>query len=146
MAVLDLNAIAAALGDLLRSNLDTDRLNVYDYPEGPRETPYIVIRPANPFMQYQRTFGSAGIAEVRFEVLINAGVPGGEGDSYRLMYELCGQGTGTTVSVFDAMAADPTLGGVAQTSTALDVSGPVLTEDTGELAAVFVIAIQHKRG
>lgn len=146
MAVLDLNLMAEGIASTLRAALDTARINVYAHPEGIREAPYILVRPADPFVRYQRTFGAAGIAEVRFELLLNAGVPSGAGDSYRLMYEMCGQGAGTTLSVFDALGADPTLGGMVQTSSALDVGRPVLAEDTGELIALFPITLQHKRG
>lgn len=145
MAVLDLNAMAEGIATTLKAEIDTDRINIYAHPEGIKETPYVVILPGDPFVQYQRTFTSDGMAEVRWEAVINAGIPAGDGDAYRLMYELLGQGSGETMSLFDALASDPTFAGTARASKALDVGRPVLNDD-GALLASFPITAYQMRG
>lgn len=146
MAALDLAVIAEAIQATIKAGIDTDRVNVYAFPEGVAERPYIVVRPGSPFVAYQRTFGTDGLAEIQFELEINTGVPAGSGDTYRLMYEMLGQGAGATVSIFDALAADPTLGGAVGNSAALDVARPELDEGTGDLVASFPITVYQQRG
>lgn len=146
MAALNLAALADGIAAQIKAHLNPSDVAVYAIPEaeGILSPPYIVLLPGDPFVAYQVTFGTNALAEVRFDVEIVAGVPAGTGDTWRLMYQLCGQGSGEQASVFDALAADPTFGGKAQTSTALDVSRPDVID--GQLRATFGLRVIQKRG
>ena len=121
--MIDPFAFAAAIKATIDDAIDGNRLNVYAMPVADPELPAVIVTPGSPFVAYRRTFGSRGIAEVRFDLEVRVALGTDAVSATTTMYSLAG--TGTNMSVFDAISTDATLGGVVATSTAEDFSRPV---------------------
>lgn len=137
-AVIDPEAFANALKTTIEATIDGDRLNVYALPEADPELPAVIIYADNPFITYRRTFGARGLAEVRFRAEIRVAVGTDALGATSLIYAIAG--TGTDMSLFDAIGADHTLGAVvgdcvAETITGITEAGdparPYLTASLG---------------
>lgn len=135
---LDLTATAAALQTRLKAGVDTTKVTVRAFPEEGAETDAVIdVRCAG--VAYRRTFGSNGLAEVSWVLDVQVNCPAGVGDSWRLLYDVLG--TGNTNSIFDAIAADPTLSGAVRTTVAQDVT---IAEDVP--AGTFTLTTHEVRG
>ncbi len=140
---LDLQVIAQAIAD----QLGPTGLNCYALPTPARVLPCIDIMPGSPFVGYQRSFGANGLAEVAFDLTVVLPVTAGWDDAYTRMFRLLG--TGDESSIFDLLAADPTLGGVVGDATALTVMRPqseITTTGESLLTAVFPLTVREYRG
>jgi hypothetical protein len=131
---LTLSTIRAAIGDQLRANLDRE-INVDVDGEGkPAPVVRLELDTSDP-IDYWLSFGSAGITEVRFALVVDpAGV---DQSSVRRLDEFLSVGTGNDSSIIDALLADKTLGGVVET---LHVAG-VSEYDPEAVTAVLPLRV-----
>jgi hypothetical protein len=120
---IDPQAFAEAFKTTVEATIDGDRLNVYAIPEADPQLPAVVLFPGSPFITYRRTFGSRGVAEVRFDAEVRVALGEDAASASMLMYAIAG--TGTDMSLFDAVGADVTLGGVVASCVAETFSSPV---------------------
>lgn len=135
---LDLAATAEAIVTALKAGVDTTRVTVRAFPEEGMETDAVIgVRCTG--VAYRRSFSASGIAELTWALDVDVACPAGVGDSWRLLYDL--MGTGNANSIFDAIAADPTLGGVVQAAVAQDV-----TIAEGAPSGTFTLSTQERRG
>lgn len=140
--MIDPHAIATAIA----AQLAPTGLNVYALPTPARSLPCIDILPGSPFIAYRRTFGTNGVAEISYDLEISLPVVAGWDEAYQSMFALLG--TGNETSIFDLLAADPTLGGTVSTSTALEVDRPQAATDpagNGVLVATFPMTVLEHR-
>lgn len=144
--MIDPNVVVEAVAAALEARFDTSAANIYSHPENDPELPAVMVFPADPFIDYQETFGPAGLARIRLLVEVRVAVGGaGEADAYRTMYSLLG--TGTDLSVFDALAADRRLDDLLDDATALQVSGVrrVQTDRGFHLSSTFPLVCHQRR-
>jgi hypothetical protein len=106
--MIDPMAYAEAFKATVEATIDGDRLNVYAIPEADPQLPAVILFPGTPFITFRRTFGSGGLAEVRFEAEARVALGEDAAGASMLMYEICG--SGSDMSLFDAVTN--TLGGV----------------------------------
>lgn len=136
------NAIKATVD---AAPIDGDRLNIYAMPEAEPQLPAVIIYADNPFITYRRTFGARGLAEIKFRAEIRVAVGADALSATSLIYAIAG--TGTNMSLFDAIGTSPTLGGVVGDCVAEQLSG--ITEAGGPaapyLTASLGITINEKR-
>jgi hypothetical protein len=122
--MLDPEAYAEAFKTTIDAALDNDDLNTYALPEADPELPAIILTPGSPFITYRRTFGAQGLAEIRFTAEIRVAVGTDLLGAYSMLYSIAG--TGTALSLFDAVGSDNTLGGVVGDCVADGLSQPVI--------------------
>lgn len=135
---LDLVATAKAIQTAIKAGVDTAKISVRAFPEEGAETDAVItVRCVG--VEYRRTFGADGIAEVSWALDVAVACPAGVGDSYRLLMDLIG--TGNNNSIFDAIATDPSLGGRVRTATAQEVSVSAAATE-----AVFTLTTYERRG
>lgn len=109
MAV-DLAAIRAAMATQISTNLDRE-VNVYGGYVPPTPTPpAVIVKPADDYINPQLTFNRPTV-EIHVEIWLLTD-PGMGTDGQRLADQFMSIGAGQTNSMFDALAGDPTLGGV----------------------------------
>lgn len=136
MAGLTLQTIREALADQLRDALSAGgrKTNVYPYRTN-GTTPSITIDPAADYLDYFVTFGAAGLSTVRLTLEI---IPAStEAKSAGIaLDDYLSAGTDNPASIMDALYADTSLGGVAET---LQVTG--LTVDPLEVTASMELEI-----
>lgn len=119
------NTREALKATIVKAGLARDiAIHAYDpylEAEAHHQFPAIVISIADNGIEYRRTMGAHGIASLTLllEIRTQDG-PDGE----RVMDDLLNAGTGTSSSLFDAIASDPTLGGVVADAVALSVTSP----------------------
>lgn len=111
---LNLTAIREALAEQIDANTGRD-LHAYPYPPGsPGEPPAVVIREGgdDEYVQYYVDQGSQ--TDVTFVLDLIAPCRVSLEDGERVLDELRSAAAGLPNSVFDAIEADPTLGGVVE--------------------------------
>lgn len=120
---LDVERILRALADQIRANVTSD-VTVTAYPSDDTPNyPKVSVLPEPDFMSYGRTFGSAGVAELRLRVRVEA--PGESAESsFVQMCRFLSVGTGHGSSIPDAIMIDKTLDGVVQDCTVGDAEYP----------------------
>ena len=133
--MIDPEAQAEALAAQIAANLDADRINVYAMPEGDPELPAIIVYADSPFVTYRRTFGSRGIAEVRFRVEVRVAVGEDAKGATSLMYAIAG--TSNEMSLFDAIGVDATLGGAVASCVAESFTEP---REAGDPARPYLVS------
>lgn len=112
MSGLTLSEIRAAIGTQLRDNIDRQTNIDVDSEGKPAPVLRLFLQQSDP-IDYWGTFGSTGIAEARFDLVID---PGNVDQSAVIrLDEYLSVGTGNTSSVIDALMEDVTLGGAVQT-------------------------------
>jgi hypothetical protein len=106
-----LSQIREALAEKIGGVSAEANVEVYPSEVDPPPPPSLVIHAADDYIDYWVTFGSTGLAAVRFEIVFT---PGGEGNEYASRWMLLDQflsaGTGNASSVIDRIMEDPTLG------------------------------------
>ncbi len=134
---LTLSQIRTAIHDQLRANLSRD-VNVDATGEGkPAPVVRVQLRPSDP-IDYWVTFGESGIAQAAFEVQV---IPANTDQSaVKRLDDFLSVGTGNGSSVVDALMADKTLGGVAQT---IQINSS--SYDPDEITATFELTIVLKK-
>ena len=144
-AVIDPEAFANALKTTIEATIDGDRLNVYAMPEADPQLPAVIIYADDQFIAYRRTFGARGVAEIRFRAEVRVAVGEDSLGATSLIYAIAG--TGTDMSLFDAIGADATLGGTVATCIAEGFSGIAERGDPARpyLSATLGITINEPR-
>lgn len=118
----DAEDVHEAIATQLETNLAraatgvTKDITVRAYPFSGAELPRIEVWPAAQWVEYWGTFGASGVAFVNGAIRIELETANGE-TWLKQASELVSVGTGKTNSVIDAIMADTTLGGVAETIT-----------------------------
>ena len=133
MAGIDIVALRAAVKTQLdNANLTIDvaagvsrKVAVYDYMSDANglQYPCIVIKHMPGEIDYMVTLGSAGVSKVTLGLEVRCAATDGRSAEMALDL-LLGAGVGVTNSVFNAMFADPTIGGNVSDGTALTASAP----------------------
>ncbi len=144
--MIDPIAFAEAFKATVEQTIDGDRLNVYAIPEADPQLPAVILFPGSPFVTFRRTFGGSGLAEVRFEAEVRVALGEDAAGASMLMYSICG--TGTDMSLFDAVGTDTTLGGVVGNCVAETFSPPVerpAADGRPYLSATLGVTINEKR-
>jgi len=142
---IDPEAFANAIKATIETVIDGDRLNVYAMPEADPQPPAVIIYAAPDFITYRRTFGARGVAEVRYRAEVRVAVGTDSLGATSLIYAIAG--TGTDMSLFDALGTDATLGGVVATCIAEGFSGVTESGDAGRpyLTATLGITVNEPR-
>lgn len=122
----NLRAIRKAVQDTLRLApiARTVAFHAYDPfndPAGHHQLPAVIISIADDGIKYRGTFGAAGLASVVLQLEVRT-QDGPDGEA--MMDDLLSAGTGADSSLFDALTADPTFGGVISVGTTLESSSP----------------------
>jgi hypothetical protein len=136
MAGLAIQTIREAVKTLIDGYGITPTAAVHAYPpfitaDNTQQYPCVLITHAAAGTEYATTFGPKGVAQLSLmlEIRTNAADPV---SSAIAMDALLSAGTGATRSVFDAVASDPTLGGLVSTSSMLDITqSPTLFQGDG---------------
>jgi len=153
MAGLDIKATRNAIATVLEAASIGQDVAVYAYSPGPDPdivtgSPAILIGHA-PGTDYRLTFGARGLAQLKLEIEIRC--TSADGVSAELaLDDLLNAGTGATSSIFDALTADPTFGGVVGNSELSDPTPPrpVRPGGSGPVAywsASFTLTIYQPR-
>ena len=152
MMPLNIGAIRTALADQIRVATNSSSLpaNVYDYPPDSPQLNAILIRPApagdGNYVAYHGSFGSA-LCPLGFRIELRCG--GGQIDAAKAMDLYLS--SGNDESVFDALLADVTLGGVIQTLLVSGASPPAQFESSDPtdsrtwLSSSFSVEIRARR-
>jgi len=142
---IDPEAFATAIKATIDAAIDNDRLNVYAMPEADPQLPAVILYAAPEFITYRRTFGARGVAEIRFQAEVRVAVGADAMGATSLIYAIAG--TGTNMSLFDAIGTDATLGGVVATCIAEGFSGVTERGDpaTPYLSATLGITLAEPR-
>jgi hypothetical protein len=112
--VLDLVAIRQGLAARIRDGVNRE-INVYDgYIPSTPSPPCVIVTPAPEYIEFGQSFRDPRCA-VEFSVWVLA-APGMETDGQRLLDQFLSRGAGQPNSIYDALADDPTLGGVLPAS------------------------------
>lgn len=135
-----LRDIRTALGAVLRTNLQPDRLNVYEYPGGGTSPPRISIFPSSsaPYVEYEQAFGSAGIATVHFELWVEC-VATDDVSPQILLDAWLAPDSGDPTTIVGALATNPKLGGLV--SDVRYISSRVLLAQDGPQSAVVNVDV-----
>lgn len=109
MSGLTIGDIREALRAQLDANTSAD-ISVHAYPVGDYTTPAVTVGfPTDDYVDYFVSFGSAGLARVRFTLLLEPGGLNREGAGEELD-KFLSAGTGNDYSVVDALMVNPSLG------------------------------------
>jgi hypothetical protein len=130
---LTLSEIREALATTIRNNVDR-QVTVRAYPPGV-DGPSVLIEPATDYVDYHLSFGSAGLAAVRFVVTVDPGGTEAESAAIRLD-DFCSVGTGNGSSMVDAIQSDRTLGLVG-----CDVFVESIEVDANTITARFSVTV-----
>lgn len=115
---VDLEAIHRALAAQIRANVAEDT-NVYPFPMAGRMPPCITVYPAaGTYLDYWKTFGPNGDADMMVRLKVEVDAAEGESSGIKMCRYL-GVGVGNTSSVIDAVMADRTLGGTVDSAVIL---------------------------
>ena len=110
MSGLTISEIRTALAAQIRDNVARD-VTVDEYPNtGTTRYPRTTVDYAEDFVDYWVTFGSAGVAAIRFVLRLEVGSSVGREDVAKRMDDFLSAGTGNGSSIVDALYADNTLG------------------------------------
>lgn len=118
----DAEDVHQAIATQLETNLAraatgaTKDINVSPFPFSGMELPRIEVWPAANWVEYWGTFGAGGVAFINGLIRVELETANGE-TWLKQASALVSTGTGKTNSVVDAIMADTTLGGVAETIT-----------------------------
>lgn len=141
MAV-DLQAQARGIAAML----DSLGLTVYPWPDPAAHPDSITVEPSSPFVAYNLTFGANAIAQTNWVLRVRLSLGAGTDEAYARMLGLLG--TDDSLSIFDVLRADPTMGGTIRTTYVGEVTAPrIETGDQGdELVAEYPITCYEGRG
>lgn len=123
MAGLDLYAIHRGLADQISAAVAGRGVNVYAWPMRSPANPSITVFPGTEYVAYIGTFGSAGIADLMLELVVEFSSVDDESE-FRLLADLLSAGTGHPYSIFDAVHGDKTLGGLVADAVVLTAEWP----------------------
>ena len=101
--------------------------NVAPWVEAGKPPPVIEVRPGGQWISYFETFGTGGRADMSVVIWIRTVSANAETELDRVSAVMA-VGTGETASIVDALLADETLGGVAETIRILNATTEI-TED-----------------
>ena len=132
-----------AITDGLAAALVPSELTIYPRPPGDWVKDCIIVAPASPLIEYDRTFGAKGIAAINLELSVRLSLSAGVDNAYERMYRLIGCSNDGT-SIFDLLRDDPTLAGAVSDAYAGQVSAPVF--DGEELVATFGVTVHERKG
>lgn len=91
-------------------------------PPSTPQFPCVIVRPADQFVAYHRSFGTDVLCDVQVEVLVmHQGTT--DIDSQIVVLDLLSAGTGRVNSVIDAISVDRTLGGAVANVIVTEASG-----------------------
>lgn len=107
MSGLTLADIREALADQIRSNVDR-QITVATYPTDV-PPPSVMLEADNDYVDYWLSFGSSGVAAVRFVLVVEPGGTDPKSAAIALD-DFLSAGTGNGSSLVDAVMADTTLG------------------------------------
>jgi hypothetical protein len=130
---LTLSEIREALASTIRNNVDR-QVTVRAYPPSV-DGPSVLIEPASDYVDYHLSFGSAGLAAVRFVVTVDPGGTEAESAAIRLD-DFCSVGTGNGSSIVDAIQSDRTLGLIG-----CDVFVESIEVDVNTITAQFRVTV-----
>jgi hypothetical protein len=109
---LQLTPLREAIAAQIKLYIQRDA-NVFPYQVGD-DFPLIEIRyPDGTYVDYTNTFGATGISEVHLDVVITC--KGSGDDAQRVLDDYLSMGDGNGSSVVEAICADKTFGGLAET-------------------------------
>ena len=123
MAGLDLYGIHVALAEQVRESIEGRGVNVYAWPQRSPANPSITVYPGTEYAAYVGTFGSAGLADIMLELVVEFASIDDESE-FLLLSDLLSAGTGHAWSLFDAVHRDHTLGGVVADAVVLRAEWP----------------------
>lgn len=132
-------AIREALADVLQGL----SVNCYPYKPSGITPPFIMIRAADDYLTFHETWHRAGVQRIRFQLDIVA-VARPE-DAEQLLDELVTFGAAEERSVFEALKADRTLGGLVDNIAVVRVTG-VVDGELGPTASILLDVYPKREG
>lgn len=140
-----LSEVRHALAAQIRDRVTAD-VTVVAAPDLSTDLPNVQVWPASDHITYFETFGSAGLATVRYQIKVETTNQDAESAMSLMDGLLSAGGISETGSIVDAIMADQTLSGLVQDVTPTSVDVTVDDETYNLVAFIDVEVILKKQG